>query len=60
MILNYLAVVPLVVFCVSSILLLFYLTWMLAERVHTVEKLIASGDIEGIMKLTLYSEEDEQ
>jgi len=33
MILNYLAVVPLVVFCVSSILLLFYLTWMLAHRV---------------------------
>jgi hypothetical protein len=33
MILNFLAVVPLVVFCVSSILLLFYLTWMLAQRV---------------------------
>ena len=33
--------------------------WPEVERVQAVEKLIASGNIEGIMKLTLYSEEDE-
>jgi hypothetical protein len=34
--------------------------WPEVERVQAVEKLIASGNIEGIMKLTLYSEEDEE
>jgi len=34
--------------------------WPEVDRVLAVEKLIASGDIEGIMKLTLYNEEDEE
>ena len=34
--------------------------WPEVERVQAVEKLIADEDIEGIMKLTLYCEEDEQ
>ena len=32
--------------------------WPEVERVQAAEKLISSGDIEGIMNLTLYSEED--
>ena len=34
--------------------------WPEVDRVIAVEKLIASGNIEGIMKLTLYNEEDEE
>ena len=34
--------------------------WPEVERVQAVEKLIESGDLEGIMKLTLHCEEDDQ
>jgi len=34
--------------------------WPEVERVKAVEKLIESGDLEGIMKLTLYWEENDQ
>ena len=33
--------------------------WPEAERVQAVEKLVEVGDLRGVMKLTLYYEEDE-